>query len=233
LISPLVEGKMIAGVNRRGLSDRRIVMGAFIAISGVSGCTRTDVVRSLEEFALSTGGLMEQACSQKEPCDHLLVSGEDGNPVSVLYPKHFLGWIEASSYLSVSLDTPVFSFHIHDGELWMYVLFNKGEVVDRFNPIPDYWTWGISPEERSEWKGDADVVARTWCGIDAASIKHYLVTWDQYFEDPGKAYNDDEYHFRDCWQLTDFMRTLGMSYPIDQQGQSHGETYTFDVIMEE
>ena len=227
---------MVFGVNRRDLSHRSIVMGAFIAISGVTGCTGTDVVRSLREFALSKGGLMQQASAPVEPFEHLLghlvVSGDENGQVTILYPDEFLGWDEASSFLSASLGAPVLSLHIHDGDFWMYGLFVNGEEVDHFNPIPDYWLEELSPEERSLWMGDAEVVAQNWQGIDAPSIDKYLVTWDLDDDHPGKAYESDRFPFNDCWQLLDFMRTLGLTYPIDVKGQAHGERYRFEVQVE-
>jgi hypothetical protein len=204
-------------------------MGEFICMSGVKGSTRSDVVRSLGEFALSKGGLMEPASPQKEPFDHLVIAGDESGPVTVLYPDNFLGWDEASSFLSVSLGAPVLSLHIHDGDLWMYVLFVNGEAVDHFNPIPDYWSEEVSPEERSLWAGDAKVIAEVWKGVDAASIEKYLVAWDLEEEDSGKAYESDRFAFNDCWQLTDFMQKLDLLYPIDDQGKIHGDWYRFEV----
>jgi hypothetical protein len=229
LISALVEGKMLAGGNRRSLNHRSIVMGEFIAMSGFKGCTRTDVVRSLGEFALSKNGLMEQASSEAEPFEHLLISGDENGPVTVLYPDDFFGWDEASNFLSVSLGVPVLSLHIHDGDLWMYILFVDGEEVDHFNPISDYWSEELSPDERSLWAGDAEVVAKVWKGVDAPSIEKYLVTWALDDDEPGKAYDSDTYTFNDSWQLTDFMEKLGLSYPIDDKGEAHGERYRFEV----
>jgi hypothetical protein len=207
-------------------------MGEFIAMSGVKGSARTDVVRSLGEFALSKGGLMEQASSQGEPFEHLVISGDDDGPVNIVYPDDFLGWDEASSFLSVSLGAPVFSFHIHDGDLWMYVLFVDGEAVDHFNPVPDYWSGEPSPEDRPLWMGDADVVAEVWKGLDAASIEKYLVTWDFDEDGPGRAYESDRFPLNDCWQLIDFMQKLGLTYPIDDKGEIHAGEYRFEVEVD-
>lgn len=208
-------------------------MGEFIAMSGVTGCTRTDVVRSLREFALSKGGLMERALIQGEPFDHLVISGAENGPVTVVYPHDFFGWDEASSFLSASLGSSVLSLHIHDGDLWMYVLFVNGEEVDHFNPIPDYWSEELSPEERSLWAGDAELVATVWKGVDAPSIEKYLVTWDLDDDEPGKAYESDKFGFNDCWQLTDYMQKLGLSYPIDDKGEIHGVCFRFEVEVDD
>ena len=114
-------------------------MGEFMAMSGVSGCTRTDVVRSLEEFAVSKGGLMETAAPQAAPFDHLVISGDENGPVTVLCPDE---------------------------------------------------------------------------------------------DESGKAYESDTFGFNDCWQLTDFMQKLGLSYPIDEEGKIHGDRYRFEVAAE-
>ena len=49
---------------------------------------------------------------------------------------------------------------------------------------------------------------------------------------PGKAYESDSFPFNDCWQLIDFMQKLGLLYPIDDKGKSHGESYRFEVKVE-
>jgi hypothetical protein len=113
-------------------------MGEFLAISGVSKASRRDVLHCLEEFAVAHGGTLAPAPGGK-PYDHLIVAGEDFGPITVMHPGGFFGWDEASKYLSKSLGVPVISLHIHDGDLWMYVLYRDGEEVDQFNTIPDYW----------------------------------------------------------------------------------------------
>ena len=205
-------------------------MGEFVAMSGVSKASRRDVLQCLEEFAVSHGGKMAPA-PDGQPFDHLILDGEDFGPITVMYPDGFFGWDEAASHLSKSLGVPVISLHIHDGDLWMYVLYRDGEEVDQFNPIPDYWSEDLSPEERSSWAGDAGVVAENWDGIDAASIERYLMTWDLDDVEPGKAYEDDEYPMGDCWQLMDFIRKLGLIYPVDGQGKAAGETYAFEASL--
>jgi hypothetical protein len=203
-------------------------MGEFLAITGVSKASRRDVLGCLEEFALSHGGTLAPAPNGR-PYDHLIVAGEDFAPITVMYPGDLFGWDEASKRLSKVLGVPVISLHIHDGDLWMYVLYRDGEEIDQFNPIPDYWSEDPSPEERSSWAGDAIVVAENWEGVDAASIERYLVVWDLDDDHPGKACEDDEHPIGDCWQLVDFMRKLGLTYPVDDQEHASGETYTFLV----
>jgi hypothetical protein len=207
-------------------------MGEFVAMSGVSKASRRDVLHCLEEFALAHAGTLGPA-PVGQPYDHLVLAGEDFGPITVMYPDSFLGWDESSKQLSKVLGVPVISLHIHDGDLWIYVLYRDGDEVDQFNPIPDYWSADPSPEERSSWAGDASAVAENWDGVDAASIERYLITWDLDDDNPGKAYEADEYPIGDCWQVTDFMQKLGLTYPVDDQGRAVGETYTFEVALEE
>ena len=206
-------------------------MGEFVAMSGVSKASRRDVLECLEKFAVSHGGVLAPAPGGK-PYDHLILAGEDFGPITVMYPDGFIGWEEASKYLSETLGVPVISLHIHDGDLWMYVLYREGEEVDQFNPIPDYWSEDVSPEELSSWAGDAAVVAETWDGVDAGSIEKYLVTWDLDDDEPGKAYETDQHLIGDCWQIVDFMGKLGLTYPVDDQGRATGEAYTFEANVE-
>jgi hypothetical protein len=212
-------------------SDEGGTMGEFMALSGVSKASRRDVLQALEEFALAKNGKLAPAPGG-QPFDHLIVAGEDFGPITVMYPDGFIRWGEASTHLSETLGVPVLSLHVHDGDLWMYVLYRDGEEIDQFNPIPDYWSEDVSDEERSSWKGDAIVVAEVWDDVDAGAIEKYLVTWDLDDDEPGKAYETDQHPIGDCWQIVDFMSKLGLTYPVDDQGRVMGETYTFDLPSE-
>lgn len=158
-----------------------------------------------------------------------MVLFESGGNCNVLYPGEFFDWDEASAYLSSQLDKPVFSFHIHDEDLWMFDLFAGGESVARFNPVPDYWDDDLSEKERESWAGDAEVIAGRVPGLSAEAIRPYLKRWDFDEEDPGKAFPDDHFDYQDCWQLCDFLKRVGFVYPIDEAGTVLGETYEFSV----
>ena len=176
------------------------------------------------------GGKLAPAPGGK-PFDHLILSGEDFGPITIMYPGEFYDWDDASGFLSKALGVPVISLHIHDGDLWMYILYRDGEAIDQFNPIPDYWSEDLSDEERSSWTGDAGVVCENWEGVVRVAIEKYLVTWNLDDDKPGMAYDDDEFPIGDCWQVVDFMRKLGLTYPVDETIGAVGETYTFEVDL--
>ena len=203
-------------------------MGQFLSMSGVVGGREDSVVDALRAYAKDNGGSLEAETLTTEDDDCLVVS-EGAGGATVLYPGEFFDWDSAAQYLSKRLRKPVFSFHIHDGDLWMYSLYENGEVVDQFNPVPDYWQ-ELEDEERRSWQGSAVEVARRVQGLVPEQIANYLVQWgDEVFEatERKKAYPTDTYCYGDDWQLVDFMGKLGLDYPVDDRGDPHGVTYRF------
>lgn len=203
-------------------------MGLFMSMAGAVGTCKADVETALKEYAAARVGRFEPTTNTISFEEVLTIGEADGN-TTVVYPSKFLGWDEAAAYLSRSLDIPVFSFHIHDGDLWMYILFVAGEVVDQFNPIPDYWDDGLSDEERRHWMGSSAVIARCCRQVEENAIRDYLVPWNLADDALGKSYEDDEFACGDCWQLMDFMRKLKLPYPFAQDGQPTGSTYVFEI----
>lgn len=205
-------------------------MGLFLAMSGVIGGRENSVADTLRAYAEENEGSLDKAELTIED-DGCLVISEGVSGATVLYPRDFFDWDSASKYLSERLRRPVFSFHIHDGDLWMYLLFENGRVVDQFNPVPDYWQDLEDDDEgRRSWQGDAAEVARRVPGLASELIAKYLVPWDdKVFKaaERKKAYPTDEFYYGDEWQLVDFMRKLALDYPLDDRGEPHGAAYRF------
>jgi hypothetical protein len=186
------------------------------------------VLKALRAYVRSRGGTLTAATREDgEPHELLIVSPAPSGHMTVQYPGDFFEWDEASECLPRELDHPVFSLHIHDGDLWMYRLFVRGNEVVRFNPIPDYWA-ELEEEERSAWEGNANVLAKHWPGAKAVALRPYLKTWDLDDEDPPKAHPDDEFGQSD-WQLVDFMRRLGLAYAVRDDGSVAGRRYVMRV----
>lgn len=97
-------------------------MGMFLALSGVIGKPLNEVYNSLSRYAKQSGGGLEPSNLTIEDTNCCVIEEANCN-TSVLYPHDFSKWDESSAFLSKNLNTPVFSFHIHDGYLWMYVLY--------------------------------------------------------------------------------------------------------------
>ena len=195
----------------------------FASLSGIIGKPEDKVAESLRNYALSVGGDLTGKDPGFEHDNFCAIEETNGN-TTIIYPHGYLEWDQSSAFLSRELQTPVFSFHIHDGDLWMYILYVNGEAVDQFNPIPDYWDEDISSDEMERWKGNASVLAHHIPALDQATIEKYLTRWDLEAE-ASKAYEEDEYVNED-WQLVDFMKKIGLSYPLEDFEHPRGRFYT-------
>lgn len=200
-------------------------MGLFLALSGVIGAGSNEVMDSLSDYAKSRSGGLE-FCQGTPDSPNIGVVSQGGSNTTIFYPDGFIEWDEAASEISRMLSRPVFSLHIHDGDLWMFILYRNGEEIGRFNPIPDYWE-ELSADEMEEWRGDAALIAELVPGVSADDIKGYLTAWDDETDGVDKAYPDDEFPAGDCWQLCDFMKKIELEYPIDDDGKVLGKTFRF------
>lgn len=122
--------------------------------------------------------------------------------------------------LSAKLSSPVILLFYAEDVVWGYNLFRGGEEVDRYSSRPNYWE-EQSPEDYARQAGSASHVAGAWPDLDADAIAAYLTDKEKLPEDQGseKAYPDDAHEIWDGWQLTDFMRKLGLSFPFDDDGE--------------
>jgi hypothetical protein len=198
-------------------------MGTFLSLTSVVGKTQTEVANSLRNYALSVGGGLEKEDLPVEHDNCCVLKEANGN-TSIFYPHGYLEWDASAAFISRELGAPVFSFHIHDGDLWMYLLFVNGNIVDQFNPLPDYWDDNLSKQEMQSWKGNAKLVSSYFNHLQPASIEKYLVRWDLEAEETIKAYAADEFEQED-WQLLDFMKKLQLPYPLKDDGTANGEGY--------
>jgi len=200
-------------------------MGLFLSLSGVINADSDDVKKALSSFAQNQNGGFELAeGSTNEP--NIGVITITGSNITVMYPDGFFEWDAVSKDISEKLGKPVFSFHIHDGDLWMFVLFQSGKEIGRFNPVPGYWE-ELPPREKEKWRGDASLIADLIPALSADSIARYFVEWDLEDENLAKAYPDDEFSIGDCWQMCDFMKKVGLEYPMGDDGSIHGETFRY------
>ncbi len=199
-------------------------MGLFLAMSGVRSADIARIRQALESFAEAKGGLFEMRSGSTDD-DGIGAIRSNARTTTLLYPQDFYSWDEYSAHLSRALQTPVFSFHIHDGDFWMFIAYRDGQEVARFNPIPEYWK-PLDIAEMERWSGDAEAVTALIPGLSAANIQNYFIRWTEDESWAGrKAYPDDKFEYGEDWQLTDFMRRLGFEYPLDDSGNAKGDTF--------
>jgi hypothetical protein len=204
-------------------------MGGFFTFCGIAGVGQADVERELRACAKEQGGRFAPDREGLSFPDGLVITPGASRRLSIVLPVSLERSEPLAKRLSQKFEAPVFLFHIHDGDFWMYWLFASGQQVDQFNPIPDYWGTTSSDQELNEWAGNAQAIAQNWPDLKPQQVERYLVSWDLESDEPGKSYPDDRYPYGDCQQLSDFMRRLGLKFPLDDEGNPVGDTYWFAV----
>ncbi|MEQ8762408.1 MAG: hypothetical protein RL885_00675 [Planctomycetota bacterium] len=124
--------------------------------------------------------------------------------VSIVFPDEIrhLFW-DCAQNLARRLGKPTFSFHVHEGHVWTYDLYDgEGELVDSFNSHPDVWEREGQSDD-SELEGRPDVIVSV-LGLDGpGEWKDHLV----------QAKDDSDESEPAVWELAGFMEKLGMIYP--------------------
>lgn len=200
-------------------------MGLFLSMSGVIGCTMEQIQAALAEYAEGHSKKFETINADGLDRKIGVISTNSKN-TTIIYPEDFCEWDEVSQFLSEKFDTVVFYFHIHDGDLWMYILFAQGQEVDQFLPLPGYWK-EMSEEEKRLVQGNAEIICKYVKGVSKESVRNYLVEWDYTSNIEQKAYPDDEFSIGNCWQVCDFMKKVGFEYPEDSTGEIKGQAFHF------
>jgi ankyrin repeat protein len=82
--------------------------------------------------------------------------------------------------LSSKLKTAVFCFLVHDSDIFLYLLYERGKSVDQFDSRPDYFG-PVSEEHRKEWAGHFERLIKfaprgtTVAKINEVMEKHQIV----------------------------------------------------------
>jgi hypothetical protein len=188
------------------------MMGLFLGMSGVLGVSGPRATELFAQYAGQRGWTFEPTGAAQESGQSVAIADGPGG-ATILYGQDFMEWTETSQHLSRLTGGAVLSLHVHDGDFWMYMLFDKGELIDQFNPVPDYWG-EASEAELASWRGDAAKLSGAISSASAERVAPYLVRWtDELLEEGGKAFPDDEFEFGQDWQVVDFMAKLGLTYP--------------------
>ncbi|TDW96388.1 hypothetical protein [Dinghuibacter silviterrae] len=187
-------------------------MGVFASFSGIVGKNYQEVVKSLVRFAQNRGGAFEPAQVKGKP-DHFCILQQQGAHTTISYPDYFVEWDECAEFLSQDLNTAVFSFHVHDGLLWLYTFFVNGETADQYSPMPDFFE-KLTGEEVRRWDGNVQVLAQYIPGLDPVATGEYLVRWEGVRKDAVE-------------KLRGFIGLIGLPYPFDENGRPTGQAYRF------
>lgn len=173
-------------------------MGGFINVTGVLGATGPGVEAALAACAAEAGGKFKPTAPDRGDATLFYVRAKN---VTLLHQDAFflMHGAQLAVRLSEALGKAVFALHIHDGDLWSYELYERGELVDQFSTSPDYFQ-KLSVKERKKWAGNAEVVAKA-CGRPAEKFSRFLRQKKQ-----------------SAWEMVDFMTAVGLTYPIGKNG---------------
>ena len=200
-------------------------MGLFLSLSSVVGKSNKDVLYALKKYATFVSGDLVKSDSIAYAESNIAKVQEANGNVTIYYPSDYLEWDDSAAFISKELNAPVFSFHIHDGDFWMYHFFVNGELRDQFNPYPEYWDDESGKEAHEQWKGNAEAMLDFFPHLTEADVSGYLVHWDIDENGNEKAYDSDEYGRID-WQLLDFMRKLNLPCRMNDDGDFEGDDFT-------
>lgn len=187
-------------------------MGLFLTMMACRTSLRNDVINALSSIMKERGLLLKS----KSKVD--ITTGKNYQ-YEITNEKN--GWIQIfcpqvpddslANMLSKDLNVPVYQFHIHDGSFWIYKLFVSGKLIDKYNPIPDYWK-KINRKESESWRGNSAILASIF-KIEESKIKPYLIFWNNEKNKNKKAFPTDEFPLLSEWSMVDFQKKLGIEYP--------------------
>lgn len=197
-------------------------MGLFLQAAIMPGCKETDARAAVEAVARKYSCSFDELEKGDAAEDDMIISDlipeecqyiENANGVSILFNEGCIGYDSLAKAVSRESGKAVLLLYIYDGDYWGYWLYDKGELLDEFNPMPDYFE-DLPEEKLQKVRGDADIIADCF-QVGKASVEKYLVRWSEETMDE-KAYEDDEFGYED-WQMADFMRKLGYPYQFGEE----------------
>lgn len=182
-------------------------MGLFLETAVIPDSTEDEVRAALSalERLNDRNGMQLQA----DACQ--LVRQNSG--VSVLFSEYCAGYAALAQALSAQLNRLVLLLYMYDDDFWGYFCCENGELLDEFNPMPDYFE-EVSEAERQRVSGDSALLADRF-HVPQTDIAGYLIPWDASIWDGSedrKVHETDACSAGDCWQMADFMARLGYPY---------------------
>lgn len=189
-------------------------MGRFAFISAFVNRDKATVTNALSEYAQSCNGIFERGSKDPEIEETIIHGGCDVAAITFGRDAGDPDLITAE--IARILDTWGIYFHIHDGDLWLYVLYQSGEEVEEFSVRPEYFgdpdaTTSQAPPQR---------IFDAFPSADPVKIERYLLPWTPELEGQ-KANPTDNYEYHDCMQLLDFINALGIQYPHPLDGDAY------------
>ena len=192
-------------------------MGLFLHIAITRLNDLSKVREMISEAAKVDKDNMEKLQVKEENCQYTEYDSGIGITFNDDIPSP-----EFLAALSIKTDAPLLFLYIYDGDFWGYTLYDKGEEIDDFSTMPDYF---IERDYKTDNSLEHTARIAECFGVSEDAIKNYLIAWTDEIMDneESKAYSDDIASYGDCWQMTDFMEKLGfhMRKKMRRKRKSH------------
>jgi hypothetical protein len=180
-------------------------MGAYFSIFGIRKISAKDALSAFRAWEHPEGDPMEVfPCPSGNSlilCDG--ISADAGGLARGLAHK---------------LHAAVIVLSFADDVVWSYELYTDSGLADEYSSRPNYWDKDV---DAFRFAGNPHKVCETWDGVSVERISRYLTNKEELKEadEATLAYPDDKAPRSDGWQMCDFMRCLGLEYPINEDGE--------------
>lgn len=203
-------------------------MGHFVAISAFQNCAPDALAAAIAaDLAELDVKVAPRGGAEFSDADAAIFEPAGGWTI-VFWPAMMLDQCICRR-LTKRLDTLASTIHVHDGDYWTHVLFDRGVPVDRFASMPGYHEPELQEQRSRDWKGDAARLARCF-GVEASAIAPYLQFPDE-LEDPMiRVFPDDSTDLHDPWVFVDFWRRCGLRYPVREDDPVQVLQISADVL---
>lgn len=195
-------------------------MGAFFCLIGIAKSPPSDLLEALMTLESPKGDFVE--LYENPSGNYLTMPGQNMHDAKGIVRQ-----------LSRQLPVSCCLFSFGDDVVWGYDLFHGGRLVDSYSSRPNFFAQ-VSEDEVLRLKGRPEVICAHWPYVSAEDISDYLTNKELLSKDAdSKAYEGDKRNEWDAWQLCDFMRKLGLEYPVDENGALiHEPLKTLNIATE-
>lgn len=182
-------------------------MGAYFCLIGIAKPEPCELLAALKAIETPEGDYVEL---YQSPSGHCLIM-----PGQMLHDAEGI-----ARSLSHHLSASSILLHFSDDVVWSYDLFQAGQMLDSYSSRPNYFATA-SEDQIMRLKGRPEVICSNWPNVRPDDIAFYLSNKELLADgSESKAYGTDKSPEWDAWQVCDFMRKLGLEYPVDENGDS-------------
>lgn len=205
-------------------------MGLFLHLSTIISTPKSKTVKTLRPLLIQDSYKLEETSDQNNS-DELCVVDSANKNTTILFPSLFNHW-ELSQSLSYKLKTAVLTLEIHDGDFWFFVLYENGNEILKFNPYPEYYDENVKKEELNSWLPSIETLCKYFPKTKPEEIENYFINWKsnniKHWTDTSdikKAYPADNYGYGNGLQMFDFIKKIGITYPIGDNDNISGTAF--------